>query len=262
MNLSKKSSKEEMALRRLKIFRYIDFFETYLREEIQRKLEEKYGEEWWEKGVPQEAKDACTKLAEKEDSDEPLLNFAGFTEYISIITSNENWNKIFSPLFKKPLPLVKTYLIELRKLRRRAYHNRQVSDDHVREAELFVKELCVGKAISAFEKIRSGETLSHTETRIVQPLVFKLNGWGTPEEISREVGYINWNLHQLLNLMEEAGLLKHVTGAEIASGIVQGAPFIEEGRKVPSPKEPVYFLSIPQEEMLEKHPEIKDFRRR
>jgi len=263
MDSSKESSREAMSLRRLKIFRCIDFLETYLREEIQRELKKHYGEEWWERGVPQVVKDACMKLAQLEDSNEPLINFAGFREYRIIITQEDNWEKIFSSRFSgKRIRDIKVYLDELRKLRNRAYHNRPISDDHVQKAELFVRELCVGEeAINQFEKIREGEMLTHTEVRIIQPLVFKLNGWGTPEEISRQVGHINYNLHALLNLMEETGFLKRVTGAEITSGIVQGAPFLEEGRKTPSPKEPVYFLTIPPKEILEKHPEIKNLKK-
>jgi hypothetical protein len=76
--------------------------------------------------------------------------------------------------------------------------------------------------------------------------VYKLNGWGTTEEISREVSHINYDLSKILTLMEDAGIFKHATGAQIAFGIVQGAPFLLKGREVPSLKEKVYFLAIPQ----------------
>lgn len=263
MDSLKESSQEAMSLRRLKIFRCIDFLETKLREEIEGQLKKHYGEEWWKNGVPKKVRDTCVKLAKKEYSDEPLINFAGFGDYISIITSKENWEKIFSSLFKKPVQIVKDRLTELRRLRRKAYHNRPVDDYHVQRAEACTRELCVDEeAISQFEKIREGKMLSHTEIMIMQPLVLKLNGWGTPEEISHEVGYISYNLNKLLKLMKEVGLLECATGAEITSGIMQGSPLLQEGRKPPLPKETVYFLTAPPEEILEKHPEIKAFKKR
>ncbi|MEM3650431.1 MAG: Swt1 family HEPN domain-containing protein [Candidatus Jordarchaeaceae archaeon] len=265
MESSKKSSREAEVLRRLKVFRYVDFFETYIREKIERKLREHYGDEWWEKGVPEEVRDSCKKLAEKERSCEPLINFTDLGDYISIITSKENWN-IFSSLFNKPPQSVRTYLFEFKKLRGKACHIRPLSDDDVQKAEVFVRELCGSDegAIGEFEKIKEGKMLSHTEIRIVHPLVFHLNGWGTKEEISNVIGHINYDLRKLLKLMEEGGLLECVSGAKIASGIVLGAPRVlpgGEGRKLPSPRKKVYLLASSSEEMLNKHREIEAFKK-
>ncbi|MBS7251503.1 MAG: hypothetical protein KIH08_13085 [Candidatus Freyarchaeota archaeon] len=289
MGPSKKSSREAEALRRLRVFRYVDFFETYIREEIERRLRERYGDEWWEKGVPEEVRNSCNELAEKGQSSEPLINFTNFRDYISIITNEENWSDIFSSLFNNLSPqAVKTYLFGLNRLRGRTCHIRPLTDDDVQKAEVFVRELCGSNeaAIGEFEKIREGKMLSYTEIRIVHPLVFHLNGWGTQEEILQEVGYISYDLRKVLELMKDAGLLERATGAEIASGIVQGAPLLQENRKQPSPKERVYFLTTTREdllqenrkqpspkervyfltttreEILEKHPEIKAFKKR
>ena len=144
------------------IFRYIDFFENYIRKLISKELEKCYGKKWWKaEGVYEDIKEYCeekrNREIEKGKKEEPLiLNYADFSHYSKIIAKRNNWDKIFKHLFKDETDRsVESRFVDLKKLRDITHHHRgEITGNQVLEAEILISKLCVDeKAKREFEEL-------------------------------------------------------------------------------------------------------------
>ncbi len=79
-------------------------FELTMRNFIRAKLEEKYGDEWWEKGIPEYIRLSFDDKIRKEQIEDPQMNhqnmeFLEINHYFSIILEKKNWENVFSDIF-------------------------------------------------------------------------------------------------------------------------------------------------------------------
>jgi len=79
--------------------RDIEDFENNTRSYIRSMLYEHYGEEWWDKGIPS---DIQLLIEERglTHSEAKNLEFLEIDDFYTIISDNENWTNIFSPVFE------------------------------------------------------------------------------------------------------------------------------------------------------------------
>lgn len=249
--------------RRVKIFKCIDFLETYLRDLILSKLKENYGEKWTEK-VPQEVIARWKALGQFENPQQPyypeLRNYyPDLRDYMLII--EKNWS-IFSDVFRD---LNKTDVIEtLKRLKRKrnlSYHaSPKISERDVEETEFLVKRLLISDyEKKKLEEVLRGEKLTKTEVRIMGPLIFQLNGVSSAEELAKLTDLPVYIVKMILReAFLRAGLVGMTTGAEIRYGAIAGAPTL--GRTlVYKHDEEIFFVTMPKEEVLRKYPEILSY---
>jgi hypothetical protein len=260
-----KVSNSNLLTLRCKIFRYVDFFETYMRNFIEKELRAFYGNEWLQKGVPEGVRKYW--VAHKEYwvaqgvPPEPDINYADLRDYGEIICDPANWNNIFRIHFiGKNRSNIKTYLRGLKIRRDLAYHaSCNINNHDVELVESFIKELLTSEeAKKEFDKVINGELLTNTEIKIMGPLIFQLNGVSSAEELAK---LTDLPIHIVKMILRESfirmGLMSVATGAEISSGIIAGAPILEEESRF-KPYEEIYFLTLPIKEVLKRFPELKN----
>jgi hypothetical protein len=247
---------------RYKIFKYIDFFETYMRNFIEKELKAFYGNEWLQKGVPGDIRERWNEhkefWVEHGFPPESDINYADLRDYVEILSLN--WDNIFKTHFiGKKYSDIRTYFWGLKIRRDLAYHaSLHINDHDVRLVESFIKELLTSEeAKKEFDKVINGELLTNTEIKIMGPLIFQLNGVSSAEELAK---LTDLPLHIVKMILRESfvrmGLMSVATGAEISSGIIAGAPILEEEGRF-KPYEEIYFLTLPIKEVLRKFPELK-----
>lgn len=80
-------------------------FETQLRNFINDKMTAAFGEGWIKGRVPGEIhqrwRDKRDAAREKGEREWPLLAYADFTDYVPIMTRNDNWTAVFKPVFRR-----------------------------------------------------------------------------------------------------------------------------------------------------------------
>ena len=80
-------------------------FETRLRKFIDEQMTAAFGEKWVKQRVPEPIrKDWEQKKQNAKDAGEPerpLIAYADFSDYVPIITRNDNWEAVFKPLFRR-----------------------------------------------------------------------------------------------------------------------------------------------------------------
>lgn len=239
---------------RVKIFKCIDFLETYLRHLVLSKLKENYGEKWIEK-VPKQIQAYWEALGQSENQPQQPY-YPDLGDYEIII--DKNWD-VFSNVFRE---LNKTEVIHtLRRLRRKrniAYHaSPQVSEEDAKETEFLVKRLLISDdGRKKLEKILRGEKLTKTEVRIMAPLIFQLNGISSAEELAK---LTDLPVHIVKIILRESllrmGLVSMATGADIKSGLIAGAPVLDRTFVYKNDEE-IFFVAMPKENVLRKYPEI------
>jgi hypothetical protein len=150
--------------RRAIIFRLTDFFENYIRDLIIRELESRYGEKWWNQGVPDDVRKECEdKMAREIEMGKPAehskLIYADFSHYPKIILRKDNWRNIFASCFKGKEPSnVETYFKDLKECRDTSHHHRTVSSHDVERVKVCILDLCLSKeAKDEVEKISCPE---------------------------------------------------------------------------------------------------------
>mgnify|MGYP005867392015 CR=1 FL=1 len=80
-------------------------FETQLRQFIDKQMTKACGDQWIKHRVPGSLRQRWiekreTALANGE-ADHPLIAYADFSDYVSIITQKNNWNDVFKPVFRR-----------------------------------------------------------------------------------------------------------------------------------------------------------------
>lgn len=116
--------------------------ENELRIFIERKLREKYGDEWWEKGVPLKVRESAERNAERDEqaSQFSLIYFTEFGDLRKIIMKEENWHGIFKEYFRT-LEGIVSRLGELESIRHRIAHTRLLSNDDYNKLGFFYHEI-------------------------------------------------------------------------------------------------------------------------
>ncbi len=89
---------------KLKAKEDLQFFEQKIQQYLVTQLEDHYGDEWWEKGVPENLRiNINTKLKAKGIPPPKLeaqnMTHLEYNDYFPIITEDENWNDLFSDVF-------------------------------------------------------------------------------------------------------------------------------------------------------------------
>jgi len=116
--------------------------ENELRTFIERELRERYGDEWWEKGVPLNVRENAERNAARDEQAFrfSLIYFTEFGDLKRIIMREENWHGIFKEYFKT-LEGIVSRLGELEVIRHRIAHTRLLSNDDYAKLELFYREI-------------------------------------------------------------------------------------------------------------------------
>ncbi len=113
---------------------YVHIFqlETSVREFIHQMMSKAFGENWAAHQVPSDTYKGWLEKQEKARSsgepEQPLINYADFTDYIKIIERRDNWNKVFKPVFGR-LDDVRESFVRLFPIRIVTMHSRWVSLD-------------------------------------------------------------------------------------------------------------------------------------
>jgi hypothetical protein len=97
---------KDIQQRRLKeAYGVLSRLEQSLRNLIQAKLREVYGDSWWERGVPDQVRGSCEQRKQEKEKPEEALHhpiyYAYVDDYRSIIMRHNNWRDVFAPVFVK-----------------------------------------------------------------------------------------------------------------------------------------------------------------
>lgn len=115
--------------------------ENRLRIFIEKKLREKHGNQWWERGVPLKIRER----SEEKKKEDPavalsLICYTDFGDLRKIIMKTENWHDIFKGHFET-LEHIVSRLDELEPIRHAIAHTRLLSNDDFKKLELFQREI-------------------------------------------------------------------------------------------------------------------------
>lgn len=94
---------------RLECFVLIGSFEKDFRSYIAQRLEQVFGDDWWEKAIEREVRAKVERRFQGETGQGKMLeriDLLGFEHYKWILTSKENWERVFSLDFKSKDQLV------------------------------------------------------------------------------------------------------------------------------------------------------------
>jgi hypothetical protein len=79
--------------------------ETHMHQFIHKKMSEAFGEDWIKHRAPDEIRKAWLEKKQKArnngEREFPLIAYADFTDYVQIITRNDNWKEVFKPVFRR-----------------------------------------------------------------------------------------------------------------------------------------------------------------
>lgn len=127
----------------------LDELEDELRTFLARELA-RTGEDWWEHRVPTGVRKRCESrrrdaldgipaaLAEAERQT-PLLEYASFGDYLAIILEHRNWQELFQPVFRSKEWVMRRFT-DLRELRNRVAHNRNLDPDRCELLDVYAGE--------------------------------------------------------------------------------------------------------------------------
>jgi hypothetical protein len=126
-------------------------FEVALRRFIDRVMREAFGETWMKHRLPPNMLDGWTAKREKAlkagETEQPLIDYADFSDYRAIIERRDNWKAVFQPVFGRPED-VRESLQRLYPIRIATMHARIVTLDD--ELLLRVEAKRVLKAMAQF----------------------------------------------------------------------------------------------------------------
>jgi len=107
-------------------------FESRLRAFIDQRMTATVGENWMKHRV---GGDMCREWKEKRaralaegESERPLIVYADFTDYMTLIVRKDNWDQVFAPVFRRK-SLVQESLQRLYPIRNRTMHARIITQD-------------------------------------------------------------------------------------------------------------------------------------
>ncbi len=130
-------------------------FESKIRSFIKTKLFETYGKQWWERGIPSYIRSTIDKKSrtikpKKPELSTDRMDLLDFPHYSSIITSQENWEKIFSEIFKDK-SIVESNFESLRVFKRDLYEGNVTTAD-LSNFLLFIHAIinCIAEGFNVF----------------------------------------------------------------------------------------------------------------
>lgn len=108
-------------------FEQIFILEMELRSFIAEAMECKFGSNWTKKRLPKGMHDRWTQKKEaglsSGELDQPLINYADFTDYVVIFEKNDNWRELFQGYFGRK-ELIQAAMAHLMPLRVQTCHSR------------------------------------------------------------------------------------------------------------------------------------------
>ena len=117
---------------------YLLRFEVHLRIFIEGKMRAEFGAEWAKHQIPGDMRESWLKKQEKAEAigeeKRALISYADFTDYEMIIVRKDNWNAVFSPVFRQKTSIAES-LRRLYPVRLSTMHARIITPDD----ELFLK---------------------------------------------------------------------------------------------------------------------------
>jgi hypothetical protein len=94
---------EDGFVRAKEAFDQLQRFEVALRRFIERVMQAAFGDDWMKRQLPANMLDAWIDKRDKAVkagySEQPLIDYADFTDYRAIIERKDNWNAVFKPVF-------------------------------------------------------------------------------------------------------------------------------------------------------------------
>ena len=107
-------------------------FETHVRKFIDQSMSAAAGKNWIKHRVPgpirQEWRDKQERAREEGEPERPLIAYADFTDYETIIVRNDNWTDVFKPVFRRKT-LVHESFRRLYPIRVCTMHSRLITQD-------------------------------------------------------------------------------------------------------------------------------------
>ena len=126
-------------------YRILFQLENRLRKFVERKLRDKYGPEWWEKGISQSVRNKVDQRKKEEASIGWQVSETGSNleyllfEHLETIITN-NWNEVFQPIFGDQ-HRISLKLKELETLRHAIAHTRTLSRDGFTRLEQYSSDI-------------------------------------------------------------------------------------------------------------------------
>lgn len=100
------NDQEEGFARAKEAFDRLQRFEVALRRFIERVMQTAFGDDWMRRQLPANMLDNWVdkrnKAVNAGHAEQPLINYADFTDYRAIIERKDNWNIVFKPVFGRP----------------------------------------------------------------------------------------------------------------------------------------------------------------
>ena len=125
-------------------------FETQIRKFIDERMTTAFGTNWTKRRIPSPIRDQWLEKRQKaEDNGEkewPLIAYADFTDYVQIITRNDNWQEVFKEIFGRK-NLVQESFQRLYPIRICTMHARLITQDD--ELYLYVETKRILAAIES-----------------------------------------------------------------------------------------------------------------
>ena len=107
-------------------------FESHIRKFINQRFTAAVGKNWTKRRVPsairQEWRDRKAKARDQGEPERPLIAYADFTDYETIIVRNDNWTEVFAPVFRRKT-LVHESFQRLYPIRVCTMHSRLITQD-------------------------------------------------------------------------------------------------------------------------------------
>ena len=123
-----------------------------IRRFIDERMKAAYGDRWVKHRVPgpirQNWEDKKEKAQDSGQEDWPLISYADFTDYVTIITQNDNWTAVFKSVFGRR-ELVRESFQRLYPIRLCTMHARIITQDD--ELYLHVETMRILKAIGVID---------------------------------------------------------------------------------------------------------------
>ena len=123
-------------------------FETQLRSFIDQRMEHAYGKDWIKQRVPGEIwskwVDKQQKAKDEGEQEWPLIAYADFSDYPTIITKKDNWENVFVAVFRRKTSVQESFQ-RLNPIRICTMHSRLITQDD--ELYLLVESKRLLKAI-------------------------------------------------------------------------------------------------------------------
>ena len=124
-------NEEEGIIRITGAYNFLHRLESQIRKFIDERMKEEFGDNWAKhqaSGMHHKWRDIQDEARNKGEKVYPLIAYADFTDYEQIITRNDNWEKVFKPIFRR-----KTFVQEsfcwIYPIRNHIAHNRIITSD-------------------------------------------------------------------------------------------------------------------------------------